>query len=457
MNGRFLPGCATLLVALATPSAWGQDLPPSLVGALRENARRLGPFTVQTRERYTSGWSHAELAARLEVTPGFVGELMLSKEAELAFQDGGYHLRISTLIGERWNTIEYAYDGRVFYLGQPDEIRSGGRSTPPILTRTSPERMPDEGSMVGSDYLEMAGFVLPSRRQQLISRAPIQPELLAMLNDGARVVGSSQVLIDDRSLVRVTIERPNPRWVAPGTLDLGAVEKELRSMYPPTKASEEKIRAGLEKAQRRETLPPRMELDFYFDPELNHAMVRREERYSTGELISRVENSAFAEVGDRDLWLPNSMSKTYWAYLTASDVVSAEPIFAHEIAVPGGRVNPLPVDPARFVLVYDKPGTRIVDNTILPKQHVLELPKERNSPAKARAVTESPQEPSAQPAGPLAAPATGDPGGRAGVSQGGRATSRPPPRGWGWAWLIGAGVLVLTGIVGWKRAHLKRV
>lgn len=449
------------LLICAALSAYGQGqpgsvpLPPVVRASLERNARLLGPLSVKTKEHHESTMSAAQLGSQLGMDSLSTKRLLDGWEQTFAWQSGGWYFRQDEQRGGTIYSVEHAFDGAIYYIGDPTDYSARGPRQ--ALSRKRVDLLPPEDTLVTSDYLEAAGFAVPQTAGALARHEPIRSLPLYLLDHGGRVVDVRPVRLEDESLIRLEIATPNQHRTDALQVDLDEAERKMRAFGT---MSEEDIRHTLDVIRLKQNLPESIQDVFFLDKELSYAVVRRERRYSDGTLLTVVENSEWETVGDRGVWLPRESKLDYYTYeSTAPQVNSGEPLLTHVMRTVN-RFGSAPIEPSRFTLVYTKPGTRIFDQTMSPNRLTFEVaarPEHLDAAlARAKALESAEAEENASAReGSAGASLTGSsPGERTG-SAGSRGASGGVMGGAAWAGFAFVNLGIVALIVMWTRRRFR--
>jgi hypothetical protein len=256
---------------------------------------------------------------------------------------------------------EYAFDGRIWAGGCPDQVASDGkRRTPGLQIELAAEREPNAGTLGVDVFDQPMGIRFPRGAGELLRAKPVVSQLLFMLENGGQLTAVGPAQIDGRAMTRVVVRADNPQWQIVQKTDLAALEKSLRA----NAANDERtIKGKLAIAKRRkETTPRTLQYVWYLDAELGYAVRRFEVLTEDGRRRSQSECTDHQQLPGHKIWPPwKCRTDEYFTYADPGELYPT-PFRTELIDVLEFETKPVPE--AQFSLNYTIPGTRITDKTL---------------------------------------------------------------------------------------------
>lgn len=280
------------------------------------------------------------------------GGLLASINFSANFDENQFRLRaeVGGLAASSKQIHEYSFDGQIFYNGEPE--KTGGQITAMLTKyRADDESDPTRNiPLVGFDYLDWAGFYVPSSVAEM--KGPLVNSLvLHHLQES-----SSNHLDTTGEQLAVTVTIPDPVLVLARATDVEQQRKDLATGRN-SPASIKKQIEGLKEAQ---IMVPERVVRFFLDPKYQYAVVKREEWTADGRRILVIDSDHWKHYQLPDIWLPGRCVANFYANpeLTEfsekpSNVATAE-LQKIEFGSP---------KQVSYVLDYKKPGAVILDRT----------------------------------------------------------------------------------------------
>lgn len=314
---------------LAQPVA----LPPELTRALDENVRHLTPLSLAFEEaKREPSWKPEQVKVGPFVETRFRYRVIV--------QEQRFYSRYVTLDPEgravEGSEQEVSFDGETLYMGGVDKT---------LLAKRVPR--PGE-NWLRSDYFVAIGLPLPDP-----PTARLIPTVLAVAATGGR--GSVEnVTLDGRASLCVRIHVENRERKKAIAQDVLKIEESLRGLG----AAGDRIKQVIAQTKSLRGMPELLVESFFFDPDMNYALRKWEQRTPDGTLFKATVNDDFTQLKGRVIWLPRRVTYGwYWGPNGPSDVPSE----SHVITVSEALPDSAPA--AQFVLDYSAPGTHVVDRT----------------------------------------------------------------------------------------------
>lgn len=305
-----------LLCGLLTAALWQtRDLqadnasPVSAVQAQREGHVSLPEelaFALQTAAQSLATSSVTSSVKREYVQePGKPTPTRRGDEEIFKCFDGGrvYH-RSKTVINrrdgtKRRRTTEVAFDGTVFYFGNPNE------GSTPMLIKYLGDNLKDEDArdpLLEDPYLEAAGVFVPPTPIQWKTRA-----VGSLVLEWARMGKVVDYSLDDEC-VTLRLEMPDPVITHANEIDIDKWSQELkRGGTDPDFLNRE---LGVFRHLRSRT--PVRRVTFTLDREKGYAVRRREEFTADGSRIQTTECEDFQHHEEKGLWLPSKCTTRHY-------------------------------------------------------------------------------------------------------------------------------------------------
>jgi hypothetical protein len=318
---RALACLCCLVAALSGPAGVAEpttQIPDAVRVARETGAKSLSPLSLRWTRTRTSPYELKELLERLG--PG-VGDNFLEPYPVngFNFQDGKvYSNYVQKTVQPDGKVkeieIETAWDGQFWSSGNKAK-----RTDPRLMIETldNLRAKQPEMKLFPQDYFEEAGYYL-FNKPATVTREP-QCLILYLVANGAKPTAVREEKLDGLAVLTVEL-------------------------------------AGKEQTYR-----------FVLDPARGYAVLRREERATSGALAVQVENSDFVKLSDPDLWLPRKSDATWYTWSALPDRYTAPfsttPLVTVHLVVDDLRREK--VDADRFVLEYKTPGA-VVSSARIP-------------------------------------------------------------------------------------------
>jgi len=340
---------ARLTNASQAYEAGGARPDPAIENALISNEQALAPVRVTWVQKLVSPLSKEELLKALNEKM-----ILLQPETKSVAWDAG-KMYVKDRLGSGAE-VEYSFDGTVFYMGTPTELLKG-RPRPELSKSFNSVRVKKNpnGLLYTLDFFAYSGFRLPSTPRTL-SEMKGEHEILWLLRNKAHLASQSEIAGPEGTLRRLVLDAQNQERIEAEQSDIAKLRKIYRDARVPGQVAEEHIRS-IEMARQ---LPAVRTYVFDLDPKTNFAVRAREERYGD-QVLCRTRNSAFVEIGGRNIWMPMHSETEFFTYRTRPGFYFASPPFREVIDVQ--NITGEPLYPTQFVLNYLTPGTEVTDHT----------------------------------------------------------------------------------------------
>jgi hypothetical protein len=195
---------------------------------------------------------------------------------------------------------------------------------------------------------------VPSTAAELQS-GRAESAILWLLAHGATLDSISTVSIDGAPLLRLWLSADNSLRKWADATDRAQAERDALGMSPKGRLN------FLETWEKQKKLPLRRDFVFFLDPQLEYAVVRRQERYGP-QLLFETVNADFEQAPGRSLWLPRNSLTQHFASPSNPGVYSDSSIYTQIIELTKMTFTAAPDE--QFVVNYTAAGTQVFDQTL---------------------------------------------------------------------------------------------
>lgn len=361
--------CAGILGgARAASGAQGSvDIQARVAEDLRRNAGAVGACTFTVTETWAELGARAA-RSRLRLREQDAAALARPETITFTARDGRLALRVRDRVDDPDHPLlEYAFDGRVLYVGDPDRVVGGNAQ--PLLSRHLAERLDPGERYLRCAYLRNAGVEIPSTGQELAEGEVCASVILVLASRPGSHVSVHEPEPGGEPAVRVGIVGP------PLDRQLALFLQSPRVAVSPDGSARDVPRPG---AASAESAIGGFEYEFDLDPALGHAVLSSSIRRPSGELVHRVTNSDFAPVPGTGAWLPRRSTTEHFTFRTCAETTFDASVLRAEYRIESD-IDGGPVARSSFVLEYRKPGTLVIDNASGPEQTEFVVPADEDT------------------------------------------------------------------------------
>ncbi len=291
--------------------------------ALEANAAELSPISVSWVEQGRSTLTHEQAEAQLDVYDRF----FLPHPGRVIVQQAKGYSWSKSLEG---NTFETSSDGEILYIR--NQIEGRGELSKRFIAKLAKLHPPE--TWLSAEHFDRVEICFPLSSHNS-SGGIAKSATLARLEQGARIVGMEEVMLDGHACTRLTLVDRNPEW------------------------------------GRLNTLPKERNYVFYLDPQMRYAVRRTEERYGD-RLLIQTSNSQFEQLKGRNVWLPKKSVTDFYTWPMIIGTYYDAPILSKDLRVSEWSLNAVP--DSEFVLNPVVPRTRVSDETAPGGPVVYEAP-----------------------------------------------------------------------------------
>jgi hypothetical protein len=248
---------------------------------------------------------------------------------------------------------EDAFDGRVFYYGDPN---TNGHASP-ILKKCWPSDLSDPQRTIPIyfRYFKAAGFYAPERIADLAPYRGLEPLAIKYIEESssAKVETAGQKL-------RLTVEIPDRLLIDARAVNLEERRQFLKKAYLNGAQLAEKEIPALKTMQSME---PKRTVTLVLDAKYGYGVIEREEFTATGKRIVLVQSSEWKYYEPVGIWLPGRCVESYYTERFALTDFSDQPRSSVTFQLDEVQFS-LPKD-IKFALDYTTAGSMILDRTSL--------------------------------------------------------------------------------------------
>jgi len=275
----------------------------------------------------------------------------IKEDHDFYLEDGRLRHRFSLFFpaaGAVVQTVERAFDGKVFYYGS---INGDGS---PMLTRLLGEIPEDPLAKyypAGCASLLVMGIDLPTTVSGW-KNFSLTSSLLKLTND------AESLSIEDggNSLLKLTVQIPEPVVVNAKSLDLEEFESCSRDSTDA--ATLERI---VQRYQNLRSMNLLRKVELWLDPAKGYALKRRVDSTPDGKLIQTIECENFESTGRGQLWIPRtSRIRTFLKLPDELDGFAEEAVRTDTVTLTSFSFDPR--KDVSFVISYG-PGAFITDRS----------------------------------------------------------------------------------------------
>ncbi len=305
--------------------------------------------------------SHVIRAVRLELTQTLNGperpeSVQSDREVTIWLHGDRFRGRVVWKGRDRRQVIEAAFDGHVYYIGEPD----WGRRTPPaVLVRHDPwdESDPENKDRVWRiyfDYLRLAGFHVPRSYADFAGR----PLLSSLVLHHQRASKATTVHAEGLNL-RVTLQVPDEDVLYAQTSNLNKMRKDLEGT--PTKP--EFIDKTINEVGKVRELPPWRTVSLLVDPRMDYAVLEQKILTESGMPIRVARSDRWKYYDAPNLWLPGRITEEIYTVQGSLAQLSAAPRLIETWLLKLADFNDAIDIQFNLQSEYMKPATHITDFT----------------------------------------------------------------------------------------------
>lgn len=297
------------------------ELPSDVREAIAQQPELLTPVTVEWVEKRFKGDSLDRLSS-----------------TRLTWQDQKVHHWFDS-IKPLEGVSEWTFDGTVAYDSKP-----GGELF--IKQRLDNEEYP--WPMFPSRYFDLAGMRGPATIKEL--KAWVGKSIVLPLFEEGRIVSVTTVQLDGEPAIRIDTERDNEYRARA----LRISDAKMRELSLSRRSSIMGMRS----------MQPTIRRAVWLSPQRHYALLKVQDRFPDGTLLSEQTNLRFEQLGDRNIWLPRECrDDSYWGNDWVQGFqMSRMPLVTWIFEVKSIHTGEVPTD--SFVLKpVRRPGNWVYDST----------------------------------------------------------------------------------------------
>jgi len=275
----------------------------------------------------------------------------IKEDHDFYLEDGRLRHRFSLFFpaaGAVVQTVERAFDGKVFYYG------SGNGTGSPMLTRLLGEIPEDPAAKyypAGCASLLALGIDLPTTVYGW-KNFSLTSWLLKLTSDAE----SLSIEAGGNSLLKLTLQIPEPAVVYSKSLDLEEFETCSRDSTDPVT-----LGRLVQRYQELRSMNILRKVELWLDPARGYALKRQVDSTLDGRLIQTIECENFESTGRGQLWIPReSTIRTFLKLPDELDGFAEEAVRTDTVTLQSFSFNPR--KDVSFVISYG-PGAYITDRS----------------------------------------------------------------------------------------------
>ena len=351
---------ALLMIISIHPAASRADdseLPQQVQSALQLNARAMTDLTISGIYKRQILDPAGNVLAKLGTLES-EEEFTRPTEFELRLQGAKIYESVRYPINKdrsEYQLDELSFDGTKYFSGSVNP-RAPNQQT--LLRITGPANIQEEDRKRSERemlfqlwYLNEAGFGGPEHAGELgrsIESLVLERSAYGRI-ESVKIVGQ-----ENQKLVEVVVSYPEP-WASSATIPIESDESIQRFV-----GDSKKLQVRIERERRHLRGQKRINR-YLLDSVLGYAVREKWESRATGAVLFHTTNSEFHQIEAGGVWLPHRCKVASYAYSTAPEYTSPEPLYSTEFQITKIQQSTLPDE--QFRLWYGHPGDRVTDFT----------------------------------------------------------------------------------------------